>query len=119
MRSNRTSSLPAAYCKHEQEKRRHYEQRVREVDNSTFTPLVFAAAGGMGRAATATRQRLAGLLSEKWNTPYSVVMNWLRCRFTFALLRASIMCLRGTRSRRQQQLTSVPLLVVNESRLPH
>ena len=85
MQSNRTSNLLVAYSKHEQEKRRHYE-RVRELENSTFTPLVFSTAGGMGRAATATIQRLAGLLSEKWNTPYSVLMNWLCCRFTFALL---------------------------------
>ena len=71
VRSNRTSSLPAAYNKHEQEKRRHYK-RVREVENSTFTPLVFSTAGGMGCAATATIQRLA-LSCPRSGTPLTLL----------------------------------------------
>ena len=117
MRSNRYTNLSGAYARHEKEKRRQYEQRVREVDMSTFTPLVFSTAGGMGRAATATMQRLASLLAEKWKMPYPVTINWLGCRFTFALLRAAIMCLHGTRSRRHQPV-AMPLLAAHESRLP-
>ena len=117
VRTNRYSNLSGAYARHEKEKRRQYEQRVREVEMSTFTPLVFSTAGGMGRAATATMQRLASLLAEKWKMPYPVTINWLRCRFTFALLRAAIMCLRGTRSRRHQP-AAMPLLAAHESRLP-
>ena len=36
--SDRHSPLSSVYCKHEQEKRRHYDQRVREVEHATFTP---------------------------------------------------------------------------------
>ncbi len=36
--------------------------------------LVFSSSGGMGKAATVTYQRLASLLSDKWNSPYSVIM---------------------------------------------
>ena len=38
---------PRCYRKHELEKKRHYEQRVREVEHASFTPLVFSATGGM------------------------------------------------------------------------
>ena len=50
------------------------------------------------RAATVTYKRLASLLSDKWNSPYPVVMGWLRCSLGFSLLRSSLMCLCGSRS---------------------
>ena len=50
--SNRHGPLSSVYRKHEQEKRRHYDQRVREVEHATFTPLVLSTTGGMGRAGT-------------------------------------------------------------------
>ena len=87
------------YRRHEQEKKRQYEQRVREVEHATFTPLVMSATGGMGRAATTFYKRLASMISEKRNTEYSQTVNWIRCKLSFALLRASIMSIRGARSR--------------------
>ena len=98
--SNRRSPLASVYRRHEQEKRRHYEQRVREVEHATFTPLVMSATGGMGRAATTFYKRLASMISEKRNTEYSQTVNWIRCKLSFALLRSSIMSIRGARSSR-------------------
>ena len=51
-----------------------YEQRVREVENGSYTPLVFSTSGGMERAATVAYKRLATLLAVKRDQPYSVVM---------------------------------------------
>ena len=48
-RSNRQTSLQAVYRRHEQEKKRQYDQRVREVEHATFTPLVLSSTGGMGK----------------------------------------------------------------------
>ena len=50
--SNHHASLSSVYRKHEQEKRRQLDRRVREVEHATFTPLVLSTTGGMGRAAT-------------------------------------------------------------------
>ncbi len=61
--SNLLSSLSATYRKHEQEKRRHYNQR--DVEHGSFTPLVLSTTGGMGRTATTFYKRLASMLSEK------------------------------------------------------
>ncbi len=49
--SNRQQSLPATYKKHEREKIRAYEQRVREVEHGSFTLFVMSASGGCGSAA--------------------------------------------------------------------
>ena len=98
-RSNRQVSLPSVYRRHEQ-KKRQYEQRVRQVENATFTPLVFSTTRGLGRDATTFYRRLNSLLSEKRCTTFSKTMDWVRCRLNFALLRASIMSIRAARSSR-------------------
>ena len=97
--SNCSSTLSTAFQKHELEKHCAYEEQIQEVEHWSFTPLVFSTSGGMGRAATTTYKHLARLLSEKWNSPYSVVMGWLHCSLGFSLLRSSVMCIRGSRSR--------------------
>ena len=71
-------------------KKTAYDQRIRKVEHVTFTPLVLSATGGLARQATVFYKRLASLLSSKFNQPYSHTMNWLRCRLSFALLRAVI-----------------------------
>lgn len=96
--SNSKQSLPSCYRKHEQEKKRAYEERVREVERGCFTPLVFSATGGMGPAASTVYKRLASMIAEKREQPYNTVMAWIRCRMSFSLLRSAIMCIRGSRS---------------------
>ena len=98
--SNRQQSLAATYKKHERIKIRAYEQRVREVEHGSFTPLVMSLTGGCGNAANVCYKRLASLLAEKLDQPYSSTLAWMRCKLSFALLRSSIQCIRGARSSR-------------------
>ena len=39
--SNRQTSISSCFRSHDREKRRTYEQRVREVERGSFTPLYF------------------------------------------------------------------------------
>ena len=91
-------SLSTVCRKHEQEKRSKYDQRVRDVEHATFTPLVLSTNGGLGHSATTFYRRLASMIAEKRDMPYSNALNWIRCRLSFALLRASFMSIRGARS---------------------
>ena len=50
--SHLKSSLSACYHKQESLKKCAYNQRVREVEHSSFTPLVLSATGGMANEAT-------------------------------------------------------------------
>ena len=95
--SNR-QPLPTCYRKHENQKKRAYEQRVREVERGSFTPLVMSLTGGLGNAASVCYKRLASLISAKRDVPYSSTMAWIRCSLSFSLLRSSIQCIRGARS---------------------
>ena len=92
--SNRIS---ACCHRHEHEKRRRYDRRIREVERSPFLPVVLSATGGCGKGATALLKRIAQLQASRNKEPYSVLMALLRCRLGFALLRASVMHLRGAR----------------------
>ena len=61
--SNCSSSLAACYTKHEKAKKRAYEQRIREVEHSTFVPVVLSTTGGMGKRANALYKRIAHRLA--------------------------------------------------------
>lgn len=97
--SNKQSNLASTYKKHEKEKKRAYGQRVREVEHASFSPLVFSLTGGLGREASCVLKRLASLLATKWQQPYPITLNWMRTSYSYGLLRSSIRCLRGARSR--------------------
>ena len=96
--SHLNTPLAQCYRKQEMEKKRTYEERIREVEHGSFSPLVFTTAGGMGTMATVVYKRLASCIAEKHGKPYGKTVHWLRCRLNFSLLRSAIMCLRGSRS---------------------
>ena len=102
-KSHRQSSLSTCYRKQEGIKKRAYEQRIREVEHSSFTPLVFSATGGMANEATAFYKRLASCLAT------SSTISWLRCCLTFSLLRLAIQCIRGARSSIGHALKQPPM----------
>ena len=64
--------------------------------------LVLSITGGMGREAETFYKRLADGISRKERKEYFVVMGWIRCRLSFAILRSAILCIRGSRSSRHR-----------------
>ena len=74
--------LPLKYLKNEDEKKK-YNERVLQVENGTFTPLVFSTHGGMGRECKKFYQRLTEMISEKRDIPTSVATKYVRTRMSF------------------------------------
>ena len=73
-----SGTLPSVYRKHEVEKKRCYDQRIREVEHSSFSNLDLSCTGGMGKLATIFYKRLALVISEKKEiTLYSQVLWWI------------------------------------------
>ena len=66
------------YRQHEHEKKHMYASRVMEVEQATFTPLVFTTTGGMAPKCQVYHKRLAELLSAKKGEDYSTTMSWIR-----------------------------------------
>ena len=99
-RSYVNMSSAALYTMAEKSKEREYGERIRNVEHADFNPLVFTTAGGMGPQCHLVVKRLATTISDRRDLPNSVVAGWLRCRLSFALLRTTLLCVRGTRARK-------------------
>ena len=97
-------NLNKCFKNNEEEKKRSYNERVLQVQNGSFTPLVFSINGGMGRECKCFYQRLAGLLSEKRHVDHNIVINWLRTNIAFSLLRSMLLCIRGSRTLRKKEI---------------
>ena len=53
---------------------------------------------GMSPEMSIALKHLARKISEKGNKPYPETIGLLRCRFSFEMMRAALICLRGSRS---------------------
>ena len=82
----------------EKEKKAKYTLACEER-RAVFTPLCISVDGMLGRETDHFLRRLGERLSVKWERSYSQVMEWVRARISFAVLRATILCLRGSRTR--------------------
>ena len=91
--------LPYLYIENENQKKSMYNERVLNVEKATFTPLVFTTTGGMGPECARMNKRIAELISEKKGEKYGQVMQYIRTRLRFALLRCTIVAIRGVRGR--------------------
>ena len=96
------------YKKHEQEKKRQYNDRIMNVEHGTFTPLIFATNGGAGPEAHTFHKHLADKIAEKTGERYEAIMTWIRCKLSFIILRACLTCLRGSRPHRNLNENSIP-----------
>ena len=96
--SYQNRSLMSVLHSAETEKKTKYSDACQERHMS-FTPLVVPVDGMLAPKFASFLRRLGEALSTKWEKPYSKTMNWVKCRLSFAVLRASSVCFRGTRSK--------------------
>ena len=73
-----------------------------EIEQRTFTPSVYTTSDGMADECVKYHSRLAELIANKKGESYSSVISWIRAKVSFAIARSAILCLRGSRARRQQ-----------------
>ena len=105
-------------CFERKRKKRKYNQRVLEVENGSFTPLVFALTGGMGRECKTFISNLAEKIAAKRNLNTSIVTSWLRTKVNFTLLRSILICSRGSRSlKKVESRDDVELDIVVDEKL--
>ena len=94
----------------EEEKKRKYQQRVLDVEMSSFTPLVFGTNGGMGNECQQFLKQLADKIAQKDTEPYHIVIVWLRTQISFELLRSVHACVRGSRTPFRKIDRAIPTL---------
>ena len=97
----------------EREKKYAYNQRVIQVEKGSFTPLIFSTTGGMGPEASKYHKRVAEMISKKKKEDYPDVMKHIRTRIRFAILRGTLIAIRGDRGRFKRRRTPVSELDYN------
>ena len=80
------------------EKKRQYNQRVIEIEQGTFTPLIFTTSGAMGHECHKFHKALAEKISLKKDEQYSEIIRYIRIHLSFMVLKATLLCVRGSRS---------------------
>jgi len=82
---------------------------------ATFTPLCISVDGVLGPETEFFVKRLSDFLAAKWESPYGVVMGWVWAHLSFAILRATLLCVYGSctkwRSLGIVDGASLPLLI--------
>ena len=96
--TNRGRDPDKVLRRQEDEKKTKYLALCREAQLS-FTPLVYSVDGMEGTEASAARKHLASKLAAVWNCQYSQMCGFVKARLSFALVRATSRCLRGTRDK--------------------
>ena len=97
--SYRGKKIEKIYEQHEKEKKQAYNNRILQIEKATFTPLVFSTSGGMAGECLKFHRKLAEHISNKTKEEYSHVMNHLRTRLRFALLKSTLVAVRGERGK--------------------
>ena len=87
------------YVHHEQEKKRKYNERVLQIEKASFTPIVGTTFGGWGKEAERHHKRIATLIAAKKNEEYADVINYIRTRLRFSLLKSILTAVRGVRGK--------------------
>ena len=75
-------------------KKTQYKERVREIENASFTP-VFSTNGATGEEATPFHKVLAEKLSEKTQSSYVKAITFIRKRISFTIIHTALIALRG------------------------
>ena len=113
------SSIHKIYETHEKEKKRKYGQRVMNIEHGTFTPLVYGINGGMGKECDIFHKHVADKMERRTGERYEKIISYIRCKISFLVLRAALMCIRGSRSvnSRSQDVTNDFEVAVEELKL--
>jgi hypothetical protein len=77
-----------------------------EVEHGSFTPLVFTTTGVMAHECTVFHRSLAEKISLKRNERYEDIMRYLRVKFSFLALKATLLCVRGSRTTKKIEETT-------------
>ena len=105
------------YTQHEKEKKeRITSERVLQVKKASFTPIMMSTSGGEGKEAARHHKRIATLISQKRNESYADVINYVRTRLRFSILKSTLTAVRGVRgkSRMADPISSISFNLIEQ-----
>jgi hypothetical protein len=112
-KSYKDQSIEQIYRNHESQKKSAYNNRIIQVERASFTPLVFSTSGGMALECTKYHKQIAQQIALKTKEEYSQVMNHLRTRLRYTLLKSTLIAIRGERGKEKRSRESISELSFN------
>ena len=95
-KSYQSRSPEKVLAEQEREKKRKHLSNCLDMRRN-FTPFVVSTDGMYGKEAKTLLQHLSRKLAAKWQKPYSQVCGYVFARMSVAIVRATHLCLRGSR----------------------
>ena len=92
--SQQDKDISSILKKHEQEKKRAYNSRIMEIDQGTFTPLIYTVKGATGSECQIFHKNMAEKISIKSNERYEDVSRFIRVKLSSLVLKAALQCIR-------------------------
>ena len=108
--------IDSVYVLHENEKKNKYNERVLQIEKGSFTPIVGSTFGGWGIEADKHHKRIATLIANKRNEEYADVVNHIRTRLRFSVLKSILIAVRGVRGKMRQD---APLSTISFNLIEH
>ena len=78
----------------------HPKSQCGVPEKGSFTPFVMSTSGGMGTEAELFVKRIAILIAAKRNEEYYFVVNYIRMRLRFCMLKSVLLSLRAERGKK-------------------
>ncbi len=97
--SNMTIPVDKLLLKNETEKKTKYGSRVINTERASFIPLVFTTAATTAPECNRFHKRLAELIANKRKESYNNVINYIRTRVSFAMLKSILVSIHGVREK--------------------
>jgi hypothetical protein len=96
-KSNQSKDPDKVLLAHEREKKKKCLGACLE-QRRHFSPFVVSADGLLGKEAKIPLRKLSAMLAEKWEKPCSEVCGYANARMSIAIVRATHLCIRGSRT---------------------
>ena len=87
-------------------------QRVLQIEKGSFMPIARSTFGEMGKEAERHHHWIASLIAAKRNGEYADVINNVRTRIRFSVLRRILTAVRGVRGKTR---TAAPISTVDST----
>ena len=77
------------------------------IEQGTFTPLIYTIHGGMGPECATFHKNIAEKIAYKTGDNYAKVQTFIRCKLPFIIIRSALLCLRGSRTLKASNLVNI------------
>ena len=110
--------LDKLYLNQEKEKKVKYNSRIINTEKATLVPLVFSTAGGTGRECEKYHKKVAEKIATIRHEQYADVMNHMRTKLRFALLKSVLVAIYGVRTKGKEKEREIPMAEVDFGLIP-